>query len=329
VAKTLQKNGSNKEETEKQLLIDAESTIESSGLFGKSSAFIPTLTFLTGPALGKEIPLIQRQLTLGRGNECDIMIPDAAVSRKHLQIDCRKILRKGENPALKVVLRDLGSRNGTQVNYNTVRRAVLKPGDLIALGGIILKYDHRDIAEQAFYEEIYRLATTDSLTQLLNKASILRFLSEEISGNARKRRKIAVILADIDGFKSMNDLFGHLTGDRILQTVAGLFKSSLRDRDRAGRFGGDEFLIVLPETGPKGAARLAERIRSVLEKSISKKLGLTLSVTLSMGVASGYAHKIASEDLIEQADIALYRAKSLGRNRAEVWKKPRISTGVR
>ena len=88
-------------------------------------------------------------------------------------------------------------------------------------------------------------------------------------------------------------------------------------------------MLVLPETGPKGAERLAERMREGLKTSIKEKLDLTVSVTVSMGVASGYAHKTKVENLIEHADIALYRAKALGRNRAEVWKTPRISTGVR
>jgi len=318
VSKTIG-NDSKREELEKLSILDAGSTIKSSGLFGSMSAFIPTLTFLSGPALGKEIPLIHRQLTLGRGTDCDITIPDPSVSRRHLQICCRKILKNGENPALKVVLRDLGSRNGTLINYVSVRQAVLKPGDKIFLGKVILKFDHRDIAEQSFYDEIYRLATTDSLTSLLNKATIMRFLSEEIAGNIRNRRWVSIVLVDIDGFKSLNDLFGHLTGDRVLQSVAALFRKNKRGRDRAGRFGGDEFLIVLPETGPKGARRLAERMRGLIERFIGTEHGLSLSVTASLGVASGRANKTNPESLFQKADLALYRAKALGRNRVEPW----------
>jgi diguanylate cyclase (GGDEF)-like protein len=313
-------NDLKKEDLGTRSFLDAESTIESSGLLGNLSAFIPTLTFLSGPALGKEIPLIHRQLILGRGADCDIMIADPSVSRKHLQICCRKILKSGERPALKIVLRDLGSRNGTLINYLPVCRAVLKPGDKIILGKVILKFDHRDIAEQNFYDEIYRLATTDSLTSLLNKATIARCLSEEIAGNRRNRRWVSVALLDLDGFKSMNDLFGHLTGDRILQSVAGLLQANLRRRDRAGRFGGDEFLIVFPETGLKGAAESVERIRKALQASVGADLALSLSVTASVGVASCRASKTSAESLLERADIALYRAKALGRNRVEVWK---------
>lgn len=306
---------------EASLLPDRGKTVKSSGLFGSVSAFIPTLTFLSGPALGKEIPLVQQQLTVGRGSDCDIIIADPAVSRKHLQIICREIVKNGESPKIKIMLRDLGSRNGTQVNYASVHKAVLKPGDKIFLGRTILKFEHRDVAEQSFFDEIYRMATTDSLTSLLNKASITRTLSEEIADTARYRRWMSVILMDVDEFKSMNDLNGHLTGDRILQSIATILQTTIRKRDRAGRFGGDEFLIILPETGPKGAARVAERIRSTVEATIAAELDLPACVTASLGIASCRTDNGSAEILLENADSALYRAKSLGRNRAESWKK--------
>jgi two-component system, cell cycle response regulator len=307
-------------------VFDAGSTIKSSGLHGNESAFIPTLTFLSGPAIGKEIPLVHRELTLGRGKDCDIIIPDSLVSRKHLRITCRKTVKKGERPVLQVVLRDLASKNGTMVNYAAIHQAVLKPGDKIFLGQVILKFDHRDLAEQGFYEEIYRLATTDSLTSLMNKATIMRQLTEEIAGLTRKKRRIAAIIVDIDGFKGINDLQGHLMGDRILQSAAKMFCSSLRRRDKVGRFGGDEFLIVLPETGSRGAAQLAERIRKTLETTIAAESGLSIPVTASLGVASARADAASPESLLEHADIALYRAKALGRNRAEVWKASKMRT---
>jgi len=306
-----------------QALFDPGSTIESSGLFGAGSSFIPILTFLSGPILGKEIPVIGRQLTIGRGSDCDVMIPDPSVSRKHLQICCRKVVQKDDVSRLKIVVRDLGSRNGTMINYAPVRSAVLKPGDKIMMGRVILKFEHRDIAEQSFYDEIFRLATTDSLTSLLNKAAIARALADEISAGQRQHRRISVILVDIDEFKSMNDLHGHLMGDRILQSISNLFRSTLRRRDKVGRFGGDEFLIVLPETGPKGAHQVAERIRSGLVTSVHADLGIPVPVTASFGVASGSTDMASPEELLQNADTALYRAKSLGRNRSEAFRVKR------
>ncbi|MGD0100925.1 MAG: GGDEF domain-containing protein [Acidobacteriota bacterium] len=309
-----------KEKPDTSSIVDVGSTIKSSGLFGSTSAFIPTLTFLSGPALGKEIPLVHRELILGRGADCDFIIPDPSVSRKHLQISCRKVIKSDEVSTLKIVARDLGSRNGTLINYQPIRSAVLKPGDKIILGHVILKFDNRDIAERNFYDELYRLATTDSLTSLLNKAAIVRALSDEIAEMTRYRRRISVILVDIDEFKSLNDLYGHLVGDRILQCVAGLFRTNLRRRDKAGRFGGDEFLIILPETGLKAAFLVAERIRKTLGVLAKDELGLPGTVSASFGIASCSTNTAKLDELLECADKALYRAKSLGRNRAEICK---------
>jgi two-component system, cell cycle response regulator len=314
--------GAKRENPEDYCFLDVGSTVKTDRISGALSAFVPILTFLSGPALGKEIPLIHRQLTLGRGEDCDIVIPDPSVSRKHLQISCRKIV-KGGSQSMAVVIRDLGSKNGTHINYAKVHQKALKPGDKISLGRIILKFDRRDLAEQTFYEEIYRLATIDHLTSLLNKASITRALSEEIAASIRDHRWISVILLDIDQFKSINDVNGHLMGDRILQAVAKVIRTSIRRRDKVGRFGGDEFLIVLPETGPKGALKLADRIRISLQTTAGAELDLSAGITASLGAASCRATNPESNVLLERADAALYRAKSLGRNRAELSERPR------
>ena len=313
--------------TDISILAEMDSTIKNSAIHGDVSTYIPTLTFLSGPSIGKEIPLLHRQIIVGRGNDCDIIIADPAVSRKHLQISCRKILKKSEPSKLKVVLKDLNSKNGTLVNYSSIKKVVLKPGDKIILGKIILKYEHRDLAEQKFFDEIYRLATVDNLTSLNNKATITRYLKEEIAGSARDRRWVSVVLVDIDKFKSLNDIYGHLKGDRVLQTAAEVILSSVRRRDKVGRFGGDEFLIVLPETNENGGVRIAERVRQQLETTVSRDLELAENVTASLGVASVIATDADHELLLEHADIALYRSKSLGRNRVELWKKSGSTSG--
>jgi len=303
------------------ILAEMNSTVKNNSIHRDASAYIPTLTFLSGPSIGKEIPLLHRQITIGRGNNCDIVIADPAVSRKHLQISCRKIVKKSELSKLKVVLKDLNSKNGTIVNYSSTKKAVLKPGDKIILGRVILKYEHRDLAEQNFFDEIYRLATIDNLTSLNNKATITRVLKEEIAGSVRDRRWVSVVVVDIDKFSSLNNIYGHLKGDGILQKAAEVILSSVRRCDKVGRFGGDEFLIVLPETDENGAFRIAERVRQQLETTISRNLELTENVTASLGAASIIANDTDPEPLLEHADVALCRSKSLGRNRVELWKK--------
>jgi two-component system, cell cycle response regulator len=307
-----------KDSPEDYCFLDAGSTVKTDRMSGALSAFVPILTFLSGPALGKEIPLIHKQLTLGRGEDCDIVIPDPSISRKHLQIICRKLV-KGGKQSLSIVIRDLGSKNGTYVNYARVQQKALRSGDKISIGRVIMKFDRRDLAEQSFYEEIYRLATIDHLTSILNKASIVRALSDEIAISIRDKKWVSAILMDIDQFKSVNDVHGHLLGDRILQSVAKVLRTSIRRRDKVGRFGGDEFMIVLPETGPRGAFRLAERIRSNIQIKAGVDIGFSAGITASLGAASCHAADPDCDNLLACADSALYRAKSLGRNRAELW----------
>lgn len=317
------RQGSKREVFEEFCFSDGNSTIKTDRSTSDISAYVPTLTFLSGPALGKEISLTRPQIVLGRGEDCDIVIRDPSVSRNHLQISRRRVL-KGRNEDMTVVIRDLGSKNGTFVNDSAVHQKALKPGDKICMGRVILKFDCRDLAEQRAYEEIYRLATIDHMTSVLNKAAITRILSEEIAASLRDHRWISVLVMDIDRFKSINDVHGHLMGDRILQAVAKVLRSSVRRRDKVGRFGGDEFMIVLPETGRKGALQLAERIRSSIEKSAGTELGVSEGLTTSIGVASCRAVDTDCDNLLEHADAALYRAKALGRNRAEHWMKARV-----
>lgn len=298
-----------------------QSTLKSSGLFDEASFCIPTLTFLSGDALGKELPLVQQQIILGRGEESDVVIMDQSVSRRHVQLTCRKLIDKGEKEDIRVVLCDLGSKNGTMVNYRKVRRAVLKPGDKICIGRVILKFEYKDLADQNFFDEIYRLATTDSLTMLLNRAAMMRVIRDEIEKRNRYRRRLSVVMIDIDDFKNLNDSLGHLVGDRALQSVAGVLRRALRRQDRAGRFGGEEFILVLPETGLRGAAALSERIRIDLEATIARELGLERTITASFGVATYPLDGGDSENLIDHADIALYRAKAKGKNRVEIWRR--------
>ncbi len=302
------------------LIID-ESTMKNSGLFGGRACRVPMLTFLSGDALGKELPLVHQQVTIGRGNESDLLVMDPSVSRKHLKLTCRKIISKAGGEDIRVVMEDLESKNGTLVNYRKTRRAVLKPGDKICLGRVILRFDYRDLADQSFFDEIYRLATSDGLTSLLNKSAIMRVLSEELIKHHRYCRPLSLVVLDLDDFKSLNDTFGHLMGDRALQALGEIVRRNLRRQDKAGRFGGEEFLLVLPETGARGAASLSERIRRDLEESLAEKLSLPRTVTASFGVACCAANRYDTEHLIAEADTALYRAKARGKNRVEVLRK--------
>lgn len=165
-------------------------------------------------------------------------------------------------------------------------------------------------------EQLRDMATRDSLTGLFNRAAILAALDRELARSQREGRPVGVLLADIDHFKSINDSHGHLTGDLVLHEVAARLKDVLRPYDSVGRYGGEEFLIVLPGCDVPTATVLAERLRNhVACKPFQTEEG-QITVTLSVGVVSRDAEEGESPaHLLREADRAMYSAKSAGRNR--------------
>lgn len=160
-------------------------------------------------------------------------------------------------------------------------------------------------------------ATHDHLTGLWNRAMILDQLGRELHRIQRGGGDLAVALADLDGFKRVNDTLGHAMGDEVLKFAARQIKEELRDCDFIGRYGGEEFLFVLPGCEEDGALRVAERVRARIAEEPMPAGKILLPVTISIGVAVSWPAVEASA-LIKKADDALYRAKELGRNRVEV-----------
>lgn len=165
------------------------------------------------------------------------------------------------------------------------------------------------------YEEIELTALTDSLTGLYTRRYTLQRLEEEIGRSKARRFSLSFLMIDVDRFKNCNDTFGHLVGDQILREIAQIIKNSIREIDIPGRFGGEEFCIVLPDTELKGAKYVAERIRSAAEEKVVKAYDATLSVTVSIGIATFPADARKKDELIDKADWSLYKAKKQGRNR--------------
>jgi len=161
-------------------------------------------------------------------------------------------------------------------------------------------------------------ATQDPLTGLWNRGAILEALRREIARAKRERNSVAVVMADLDHFKRINDSYGHLAGDAALRQVADRMRSSLRPYDAIGRYGGEEFLILLPGCNIPGAATVAERLMTSIAGQPVDLAGEKLLITCSLGVASNSEAPEADADwLIRAADAALYQAKSAGRDRVE------------
>ncbi|BAL26863.1 diguanylate cyclase [Azoarcus sp. KH32C] len=173
------------------------------------------------------------------------------------------------------------------------------------------------------------LATRDHLTGLFNRRHIADRVKQEFnrwrrgSSTAGMRPGIGFIMADIDHFKRINDSYGHAVGDEVLREVANRIQEGLREYDMLGRYGGEEFLVMLPNSDLAAVALVAERLRwAVGSREIILASGEALTVTISMGAACAVDGSLAEQEVIHQADVALYRAKELGRNRVEVYATP-------
>ena len=165
-------------------------------------------------------------------------------------------------------------------------------------------------------KDLERLVVSDSLTGLYNRRYLVDRLGQEMDRVDRYGGTLGFAMIDLDGFKPVNDRYGHVVGDRLLRAVASEITRSLRTPDVAARYGGDEFAVILPQTQPEGALRVCERIHGALQRLTVAAGDEQVTITGSLGVADYPSSDIAcAEDLIHAADEALYGAKRAGKNR--------------
>jgi diguanylate cyclase len=178
--------------------------------------------------------------------------------------------------------------------------------------GLVTYRLSRRVREQN--RQLGTLSRTDGLTGLLNRVNWERMVSAEFKRHHRHGSPAALMMIDIDGFKAINDRYGHLSGDEVIRNVAVLLDGALREQDIPGRYGGDEFGVLLPDTDLAGALAIAERVRARIEAAVVESSdGVRCSI--SVGVAAVRGEGDAARDWIGRADRALYRAKVMGRNR--------------
>ncbi len=163
-------------------------------------------------------------------------------------------------------------------------------------------------------EELTKRATTDSLTQAYNRSEYDEIVQREMHRCKRYNTLLSLLVLDIDHFKKINDAHGHLAGDNVLKEVVNIIRENIRGSDYLTRWGGEEFIVLLPETGVEKAEALADRIKDSIENHQFNGLG---KVTVSLGVTQ-YREDDSGEELMKRADEAMYRAKAGGRNRVEV-----------
>lgn len=257
--------------------------------------------------LGRRYVLSLPSVAIGRGRDNDIVLKSDCVSRRHARLE-----RRPDG----VYLIDVGSTNGTFVNDDAqrVKERRLRRGDQFSIGDTIFKFLTGDDVEAQYHDIVFRMAITDGLTNLANRKQLDAVLAEEVPRAQRQGRHLSLLMIDIDHFKSINDNYGHLTGDSVLRGVAAALQKRIRPSDKLARYGGEEFCLVLPETSLSAAVRIAEDLRSLVASQVFMAEGQELRVTVSIGAAQ-LAPVMTVTQLYAAADEMLYKAKNAGRNR--------------
>ncbi|MGC8579118.1 MAG: diguanylate cyclase [bacterium] len=263
---------------------------------------------IEGEQIGRVFNLTKQKNIIGRIAEADIHLNSPTVSRKHAEI----IIDDNS-----IFINDLNSSNGTYVNGKKVTKTELHEGDIFSIGTYKLKLISLSEHDTEFFRRLKENAEKDALTGLYNKASIINMLTAMLDEAKHSNRYISIAMLDIDLFKKINDIYGHLAGDSALKDIATLLISQLRSTDRLGRFGGEEFLIIFKDTPIHDAGIISERLRKTIAGSYITYGGKRINVTVSIGLAcnKNETEEINdAESLIKIADEKLYIAKGKGRN---------------
>ncbi len=272
---------------------------------GAAHENIPSLIVVEGEQLGDVFKVKKGKNIIGRGADVDIRLNSLLVSRAHSVI----ILNDNN-----ISIKDLKSSNGTYVNGKKIDAANLKEGDVITIGTIRLSF--MPVYDSNFIKRIINDARIDQLTGLFNKGYITHLLDIAVNQALILNTYVSIAIIDIDHFKNINDTYGHIAGDTALIYISNLFRKHLRPIDNIGRFGGEEFLVILDKFNLSNAASVFERLRTNIASSTLTYEDLAINITVSIGVACNEFIEVKDTlSLIKIADQKLYKAKIQGRNR--------------
>ncbi|MEM9772000.1 MAG: diguanylate cyclase [Cyanobacteria bacterium P01_D01_bin.73] len=260
----------------------------------------------------EQIPMVQPDLVV-----LDLMMPDIS----GLEV-CKKLKENSRTEHIPVIFLTASDDKKDLIEafaYGAVDY-ITKPfsaPELLARVKNHLELKHsRDLLKQAI-AKLDRLAKTDPLTGIANRRHWLTLAKQEFKRTQRYESSFSILLIDLDHFKNINDTYGHHAGDQVLITIVKSVRSKLRQQDFFGRWGGEEFVVLLPETGLKAATTVADRLRSSVEALVKKPTPNQIypCTTLSIGITSCGIQDINLDSIIQRADQALYQAKEQGRNR--------------
>jgi two-component system cell cycle response regulator len=273
------------------------------------------LIMIQGGVTGEMLRIEGPVTTLGRSNENGHQLADPTVSRRHAVIT--------NDDSGTAWLTDLGSSNGTFLDGRRIAPGVatqIEDGARIQLGAsIVLKYVSLDPDDERFQREMFERTVRDNLTGLYNRAYFMEQIGPLCERNRMRNLGTALMMVDIDHFKSVNDVHGHEIGDAVLREVAKVLRESTRADDLVARYGGEEFIVALPIASRDQGGERAEQSRRLLASRPIRAGRKELRVTASFGVSSSTPSRPRGvKALMTTADIALYEAKRAGRDRVVV-----------
>lgn len=271
---------------------------------------IPYLSVIEPRNTNIRLRISVRPSIIGRSRNADLPLNDGQISRHHCTV-----MASGTG----VVVEDLDSRNGTLLNGQAIRHAIVSPNDRLQLGSFQLKVEYRDPDDVAREDALVLAATTDALTGIANRRHLMVCADTTTVVAQRSDLDLSVIMLDIDHFKAINDRFGHPAGDTALKFFADVLLREKRRQDILGRYGGEEFMVLLPGADTVAATHFTERVRERLESTEIVYADRPFRITVSGGVCSAKGCGISSlSAMIARADLALYQAKNNGRNQTAV-----------
>lgn len=269
----------------------------------------PVLVVVQGEEIGRRYLLNERRLVIGREpGRADLTVPDPSVSAAHARLEVDPDTEAGG------AVVDLGSRNGTWRNGEAVERAALVDGDKLRLGATVLKFTFHDAIEEGFHGELDRLVNRDELSGLFARRYFEREWPRAFARAREEGRSLSLAVLDMDGLKPVNDRYGHQAGSACIAEVGERIGRALPGEAKAARFGGDEFVVWLPEHDGEAGEDAAEAIRRAVARAPIEGPIWVVRPTVSIGVAELEPGVAGPQELLRLADEALYRAKKRGRN---------------
>ncbi|MCB9397152.1 MAG: GGDEF domain-containing protein [Acidobacteria bacterium] len=273
------------------------------------STGIPYLLVLSGDVVGRVIRLKPgKRYVCGRSRNLDIFLNDENISREHAFFLTTEAGQTG--------LTDLSSTNGTLVNGKKIQSIILNDGDRISLGNVILRYSLKDDLEFVFQQELFEKATKDPLTGAYNRAFFMDALQKEFNFHQRTQKPLTLMIFDLDNFKAINDVYGHVNGDIVLKSLAGELINCLRREDLFARFGGEEFVAMFRNTPKEKALRIGEKLLELVRNMNFTLPMVEFKTSVTIGLATLENDNVSTpEELLRMADQNLYAGKKAGKDR--------------